>query len=119
MMLMPGFTAGEQTPADSLSRYSPWRLLLGALGAQRTTTDVSAQDRRQDELAAQVAALHRVQAVIEFALDGTILQANDNFLQAVGYRLDEIQGHHPALFDDPGHAPRAASPHSWAPLAAP
>ncbi len=116
-MLMPGFTAGEQTPTDSHSRYSPWRLLLGALGAQRTTTDVSAQDRRQDELAAQVAALHRVQAVIEFALDGTILQANDNFLQAVGYRLDEIQGQHHALFVDPEHARSAEYREFWARLA--
>lgn len=32
-------------------------------------------------------ALHRVQAVIEFNLDGTIITANDNFLGAVGYSL--------------------------------
>ncbi len=48
----------------------------------------------------QLDALHRSQAVIEFALDGTILAANTNFLDAVGYRLDEIQGRHHSLFVD-------------------
>ncbi len=116
-MLMPGFTAGEQTPADPHSRFSPWRVMLGALGGHRTSTELSAQDHRQDELAAQVAALHRVQAVIEFALDGTILQANDNFLQAVSYRLDEIQGQHHSLFVDPEHARSAEYREFWARLA--
>ncbi|WP_312648196.1 methyl-accepting chemotaxis protein, partial [Stenotrophomonas sp.] len=68
------------------------------------------------ELEAQVAALHRVQAVIEFALDGTILQANDNFLQAMGYRLEEIQGKHHALFVDPEHARSAEYRDFWARL---
>lgn len=79
-MLIPGFTAGAQAPAELHTRWSPWRALLGALAPQqRTRTEPAATDRA--ELEAQIAALHRVQAVIEFALDGTILQANDNFLQ--------------------------------------
>jgi methyl-accepting chemotaxis protein len=52
------------------------------------------------ELQAINAALNRVQAVIEFQLDGTILHANDNFLSAVGYTLDEVQGRHHAMFCD-------------------
>ena len=68
------------------------------------------------ELEAQVAALHRVQAVIEFALDGTILQANDNFLQAMGYRLEEIQGKHHSLFVDPEQARSAEYREFWARL---
>lgn len=45
---------------------------------------------------AQLAAIGRSQAMIEFKLDGTIITANKNFLDALGYRLDEIQGkHHP------------------------
>src|SRR5476649_2294890 len=36
-------------------------------------------------------ALNRVQALIEFDLDGTILHANDNFLRTLGYTLDEVQ----------------------------
>ena len=94
---------------------SPWRALLGALAPQqRTRTEPAATDRA--ELEAQVAALHRVQAVIEFALDGTILQANDNFLQAMGYRLEEIQGKHHSLFVDPEQARSAEYRDFWARL---
>jgi methyl-accepting chemotaxis protein len=49
---------------------------------------------------AQAAAISRSQAVIEFNLDGTIITANDNFLSAVGYTLDEIKGKHHSLFVD-------------------
>src|SRR5690606_33285947 len=51
-----------------------------------------------EEHAALIAALHKVQAVIEFAMDGTILTANDNFLDALGYSLDEIVGRHHSIF---------------------
>ncbi|MBL8446517.1 MAG: PAS domain S-box protein [Zoogloeaceae bacterium] len=51
--------------------------------------------------AGQIAAINRVQAVIEFALDGRILHANENFLQAMGYRLDEVVGQHHSIFVDP------------------
>lgn len=114
-MLIPGFTAGAQAPAELHTRWSPWRALLGALAPQqRTRTEPAATDRA--ELEAQVAALHRVQAVIEFALDGTILQANDNFLQAMGYRLEEIQGKHHSLFVDPEQARSAEYRDFWARL---
>jgi len=52
----------------------------------------------------QLEALHRSQAIIEFSLDGTIEHANDNFLQAVGYRLEEIQGKHHRIFCDPEYS---------------
>ena len=39
----------------------------------------------------RVAALDRSQAVIEFGLDGTIVDANENFLGALGYRIEEIE----------------------------
>ncbi|MBA0430453.1 MULTISPECIES: methyl-accepting chemotaxis protein [Stenotrophomonas] len=114
-MLIPGFTAGAQAPAELHTRWSPWRALLGVLAPhQRTRTEPAATDRA--ELEAQVAALHRVQAVIEFALDGTILQANDNFLQAMGYRLEEIQGKHHSLFVDAEQARSAEYRDFWARL---
>jgi len=46
----------------------------------------------------RVKALSRAQAVIEFALDGTILTANDNFLRIFGYTLDELKGKHHGMF---------------------
>ncbi len=45
-------------------------------------------------------AFSRSMAIIEFSVDGTILWANDNFLQTVGYSLDEIKGRHHSLFVD-------------------
>ncbi len=49
----------------------------------------------------QLAAIDRVQAVIEFSLDGKIINANKNFLQALGYTLEEIRGQHHSMFVDP------------------
>ncbi|MYN02582.1 PAS domain-containing protein [Pseudoduganella sp. DS3] len=65
------------------------------------------------ELQAINAALNRVQAVIEFQLDGTILHANDNFLNAVGYTLDEIQGRHHSMFCESEFAASAAYKQFW------
>ena len=56
------------------------------------------------DLEGQVAAISRSQAVIEFDLDGTIRHANDNFLAAVGYQLDEIVGKHHRIFVDPSES---------------
>ncbi len=53
---------------------------------------------------ARLDAIGRSQAVIEFNLDGTIIQANENFLGALGYRSDEIVGRHHSLFMDPAEA---------------
>ncbi len=55
------------------------------------------------DLEGQVAAINRSQAVIQFSLDGRILTANDNFLRALGYTLQEIQGQHHSMFVDPAH----------------
>ncbi|GAB5520793.1 MAG: PAS domain S-box protein [Rhodothermales bacterium] len=68
------------------------------------------------EQAALVAALNRSQAVIEFDLDGIILTANDNFLSAMGYTLDEIQGHHHRLFCTSEFAESDAYAEFWAHL---
>ncbi len=52
------------------------------------------------DYAGQVAAIRKSQAVIEFGMDGTILDANENFLNALGYSLDEIKGRHHSIFVD-------------------
>ena len=48
-----------------------------------------------------IKALMRSTAVIEFDLDGMILTANERFLSAVGYRLDQIRGKHHRMFCEP------------------
>lgn len=45
-----------------------------------------------------VAALNKSLAVIEFQPSGSIITANANFLNAMGYRLEEVQGQHHAMF---------------------
>ncbi len=55
-------------------------------------------DEKAADYAGQIAAINRSQAVIEFEVDGTILHANDNFLNAMGYRLEEIKGRHHGTF---------------------
>jgi methyl-accepting chemotaxis protein len=81
-------------------------------------TDVTEAKLRNADYQGQVAAICRVQAVIEFGLDGTIVSANDNFLQAMGYRLEEVQGRHHSLFVDPAYAASAEYRQFWLDLAA-
>ncbi len=61
---------------------------------------VSEQQAEVADKAAQLAAISRAQAVIEFKMDGTIVEANDNFCRALGYALEEIRGQHHRLFVD-------------------
>ncbi len=49
-------------------------------------------------------ALGRSQAIIEFNMDGTIVNANPNFCQTLGYSLDEIKGKHHSMFAEPEYA---------------
>jgi methyl-accepting chemotaxis protein len=65
---------------------------------------------------AQAAAINRSQAVIEFRMDGTIITANQNFLDAMGYRLDEIQGKHHQMFAPPELRGSEAYKAFWASL---
>ena len=67
---------------------------------------------RNDD-AGQLEAINRSQAVIEFNLDGTILKANDNFLNAVGYSLAEIQGQHHRMFVEPTYGLSADYSQFW------
>ncbi len=53
---------------------------------------------------AKLAAIDRVQAVIEFDLDGNVLVANNNFLDVMGYTLDEVRGRHHRIFVDKAYA---------------
>jgi len=55
--------------------------------------------------------------VIEFQLDGTILNANENFLATVGYSLDEIKGRHHSMLVEPSHAQSAEYRQFWEKLA--
>lgn len=63
-------------------------------------TDITERKLRNADHEGKIMALNKAQAVIEFNTDGTILTANENFLNTVGYSLEEIQGKHHRMFVD-------------------
>lgn len=69
------------------------------------------------DIQAKVDALDKSQAVIEFQPDGTIVTANGNFLGAVGYTLEELQGKHHSLFVCSDERASAAYRSFWQDLA--
>lgn len=76
-------------------------------------TDITQQKLESADIAGKLNALQRSQAIIEFSLDGTILDANDNFLNAMGYRRDEIVGRHHSMFVPPAQASSRAYQQFW------
>jgi methyl-accepting chemotaxis protein len=79
-------------------------------------TDITSQKLSTADLAGQIAAIGKSQAVIEFNMDGTIIGANRNFLGAVGYSLEEIRGRHHSMFVEQGERDSAAYREFWAAL---
>lgn len=75
--------------------------------------DISDTQRRNLEFEGKVKAIGRAQGVVEFALDGTVLDANENFLALTGYKLDEVVGRHHRMFCTPEHAASAEYAALW------
>ncbi|MBW2232720.1 MAG: PAS domain S-box protein [Deltaproteobacteria bacterium] len=65
------------------------------------------------DLLAIYQALDKVQAIIEFELDGTVVSANENFLRIFEYELDEIVGKHHRVFCDSSYAESDAYTEFW------
>ncbi|MCU6619459.1 methyl-accepting chemotaxis protein [Achromobacter mucicolens] len=76
-------------------------------------TDITEQQHRQADSEGQLEAISKVQAIIEFELDGTIVRANDLFLNAVGYRADEVLGRHHSMFVPADEARSTAYKDFW------
>jgi PAS domain-containing protein len=89
--------------------------VAGKSGSRRATTPF--ETGHSLDLGGQISALHRSQAVISFTPEGTILDANANFLQAMGYALDEVQGRHHSLFVDEAERASDGYRRFWAALA--
>ena len=64
----------------------------------KLATVITETKRKASEDAGKLEAISRVQAIIEFTPTGNIITANQNFLDAVGYKLEEIQGKHHRIF---------------------
>ncbi|MEY9105899.1 methyl-accepting chemotaxis protein [Bradyrhizobium yuanmingense] len=85
-------------------------------GVVKFATDVTAEKLKNADLAGQIAAIDKAQAVIEFNMDGTIITANANFLGALGYSLAEIKGRHHSMFVEPSERDGAGYREFWAAL---
>ncbi|MDG1997460.1 MAG: PAS domain-containing protein, partial [Emcibacteraceae bacterium] len=79
-------------------------------------TDITEQKMNSANNLGQIDAINKAQAVIHFNLDGTIIEANDNFLATLGYRLTEIQGKHHSMFVDTDYARSSEYKEFWAKL---
>ena len=81
--------------------YNP---IIGAGGKPvsvvKFATDITQAKAECADMKSKIEAIGRAQAVIEFTLDGTILDANKNFTDTVGYGLNEIVGQHHRMFMD-------------------
>jgi len=76
-------------------------------------TDVTETKLINADYTGQIDAIHKSQAVIEFNMDGTIVNANNLFLNLMGYSLDEIKGKHHRMFADPEEAASPAYRQFW------
>ncbi|MEG0445771.1 MAG: PAS domain S-box protein, partial [Comamonas sp.] len=94
--------------------YNP---ILGSQGKPfkvvKYATDITEQQHREADARGQLNAISKVQATIEFDLNGVILHANDLFLQTLGYSLSEIVGKHHSMFVQPSERSSAAYQQFW------
>lgn len=100
-----------------LATYNPLLDEAGKpFGVVKFATDVTAQRLATADLTGQINAIAKSQAVVEFNLDGTIINANDNFLSAMGYSLPEIKGRHHSMFVEPSERDGSEYREFWAAL---
>ena len=100
------------------------RPILDAQGAATmvlgVATDITARKKAEEEIVATMAelrsvivALDAVQVTAEFSLDGTLLMANENFLNLMEYQLEEVLWQHHRMFCDPVYACSEAYSAFW------
>src|SRR4051812_37280200 len=77
--------------------------------------EMTPQDTQADsqEMRAAYAALDRAQAVVEFDMEGTLLSANENFLDLLDYELADVRGEHHRVFCEDDYAASAAYRKFW------
>lgn len=79
----------------------------------KLASDVTDYVKRSNIQKGVIDALERSTANISFNLDGTIIQANDNFLNATGYTLSEIEGRHHKMFCSPEYTSQNEYKQFW------
>lgn len=106
--------AGDGQSVWLEASYNPVRDDTGqVIKVVKYAMDVTPRLQAESEANAKLGAIDRAMAVIEFNLDGTIITANSNFLQRMGYSLAQIQGKHHRLFCKPELANSATYSEFW------
>lgn len=97
--------------------YSPIFDLAGRpIKVVKYASDVTAEKLRRADYEWQIKAIQKSNSVVTFDMYGTILDANDKFLEATGFALDEIKGRHHRMFVEPTHAYSAQYAAFWTDL---
>lgn len=92
----------------------PGKALNGqVLGFYVFASDLTRTIETSREQEGVIKALLRSTAVIEFDLQGHVITANDRFLNAMGYRLEQIKGKHHRLFCQPEEVSSPAYQAFW------
>jgi methyl-accepting chemotaxis protein len=92
-------------------------VLRGRRGEMMAAKKAQKTGVTRNDLNAVYEALDRVQAIIEFDLDGKIITANENFLRTFGYDAKEIVGQQHRMFCDPQYAASPEYVEFWKKLA--
>lgn len=96
------------------SVYAPVKDEMGrVIKIVQIAIDITDQKITQQNSERQIGEINRTQAVIEFTNGGICLTANENFCNALGYRLDEIKGQHHSLFVDAAYRETADYKTFW------
>jgi methyl-accepting chemotaxis protein len=92
--------------------------LVSAMVTWSVITEQKKKEVEVEGLTATLSGIGASQALIEFEMDGTIITANQNFLDAMGYQLSEIEGQHHRIFVDPEFAASGEYTEFWTQLRA-
>jgi len=76
-------------------------------------TDITKEKTRAAEFRGLVNAIQKSQAVIEFDMDGIVVNANENFLNVMGFALEDVKGEHHRVFCEDDYAASAAYRRFW------
>ena len=92
-------------------------MLKSMMGALNKNNSEPKTNQSNNDIKFMLEALDKSQATIQFKTDGTIITANKNFLDTLGYTLDEIEGKHHSMFVDPEFKKSSEYQQFWESLA--
>ncbi len=113
-----GRTTRRTVPVSGRTATRELEDLRVALAESRATAsrygqELDAERRRTAILDSEITAIRRVRAMIEYELDGTISYANPNFLQILGYGLEDLAGKPHSVMMTPAYRDSAEYREIW------